>query len=209
MDGAGTALAEAAAEARPMQSKLISENVEERRLGIIDADRYRPAVHAQPSWSHRNLLASRCDAARRRSHEFGADRIGDGCAQDALDLRLGGRIERPPAHLVDRLQLVGAARAPQRGADPLIQHPADRQVDDPLAEPSLRKAIEPFHGGQILRKARRLEFWIRAPQIVALEFAILPHPAGEETAAQRAIAQSRDLVLAAIGQDIGLDAALE
>src|SRR5713226_4858152 len=47
MDGAGTALAEAAAEARTMQSKLIPENIEERRIGVVHGDRNREAVHAQ------------------------------------------------------------------------------------------------------------------------------------------------------------------
>jgi hypothetical protein len=51
--------------------------------------------------------------------------------------------------------------------------------------------------------------WIRAAQIVAFEFAVRPHPAGEESSAQRAVAKGRDLVLEGIGQGAGLDAALE
>src|SRR5713226_7213435 len=123
--------------------------------------------------------ASCCDAARRRRHEFRADRIGYRFAQDPIDLGLGGRIERPAADLVDRLQLTGMARAPQRRGDPLVQHPTDRQVDAPLAEALLREAIEPIHGGKILREAWLLEFWVRAAQVVAVEFGIRPHPAGE------------------------------
>jgi hypothetical protein len=29
----------------------------------------------------------------------------------------------------------------------LVEHPADRQVNDALAEPFLREPIEPLHGG--------------------------------------------------------------
>src|ERR1700719_5061731 len=83
------------------------------------------------------------DAARRRRHEFRADRIGDRCAQDAIDLRLGGCIEPPPVHLVDRLQLSRVTRTPQRRGYPLVKHPTDRKVDDPLAVAFLGETIEP------------------------------------------------------------------
>src|SRR5260370_39233510 len=105
MSGAGAAWAEHAAEPRPMQPKLIPELIEKRRIGVVDGDRYRRAVHIQPSCGHSNLLASRCDAAHRRSHEFKADRIRDGCAQDVLDLCFCDGIERPADHLVDMLQM--------------------------------------------------------------------------------------------------------
>src|ERR1700730_14649322 len=165
----------------------------------------RPSVltYCEPPRSGRRV------AARWRRHEFRANRLADRCVQDAVDLRLGGRIEPPPAHLVDRLQLAGVASPPQGRRDALVEHPADRQIDDALAEALLREPIEPLHGSEILREARLLEFWIGAAQVVAREFAVCPHPAGEETAAQRAIAERRDLVLEAIGQDVGLDAALE
>jgi hypothetical protein len=55
-----------------------------------------------------------------------------------------------------------------------------------------------LHGGKILREAWLLKFWVRAAQIVATESCNRPHPAGEETATQRAITKSRDLVLSAI-----------
>src|SRR5262249_1148493 len=77
---------------------------------------------------------SRRDAARRRRHEFGADRIADRCGEDAVDLRLGGRIEMPAAHLINRIQLAGMACAPQRRGDALIEHPANRQMDHSLVE---------------------------------------------------------------------------
>ena len=37
----------------------------------------------------RDFYASRCDTACRRGHEFGSDRIGNGFAQDPIDLGLG------------------------------------------------------------------------------------------------------------------------
>src|ERR1700719_1824247 len=67
----------------------------------------RYAVTAIPS-------ALRFGAACRRRHEFRPDRIGDRLAQDPIDLGLGGRIEPPARHPVDRLQLIGMTRAPQR-----------------------------------------------------------------------------------------------
>ena len=82
-------------------------------------------------------------------------------------------------------------------------------MDHALAEALLRKAVELIYGGKILREARLLEFWIRVAQIVAFESGIRPHPARQKPAAQRAIAEGRDFVLTAIGQDIGLDATLE
>src|SRR5580704_11393991 len=82
-------------------------------------------------------------------------------------------------------------------------------MDDPLAEVLLCEMIEPSDGGEILREAWLLEFWVGAAQIVAIEFGIRPHSTGEKTAAKRTIAEGRDPVLAAVGQDIGFDAALE
>jgi len=109
------------------------------------------------------------NAVRRRSHEFGTDRILDCRLQDAVDLRLGGRIEFPAAHLVDQLQLAGVARAPQRRRDPLIERPANRQMDELPAEAPLGKLVELFHGSEVLAEARLLEFRIGAAKIIALE----------------------------------------
>src|SRR5712692_8428825 len=66
-----------------------------------------------------------------------------------------------------------------------------------------------LHGGEVLREPRGLEFRIGAAQIIAAEAGIRPYPARQEAAAQRAVSERRDLVVAAIGQDIGLDGALE
>src|SRR5947209_15304451 len=109
---------------------------------------------------HRGPSHSRRDAARRRRHEFGADRIADRCGQDAIDLRLGGRIEVPAAHLVNRIQLTGVACAPQRRGDALIEHPANRQMDHSLVEALLGELIEPRHGSEILSEAWLLKFRI-------------------------------------------------
>src|SRR3954464_2809921 len=73
-------------------------------------------------------------AARRRRHEFRADGITNRFAQISIDLGLGCGIELPIRHLIDRLQLIGPTRAPQPRSDALVEHPADRQMNDPLAE---------------------------------------------------------------------------
>src|SRR5262249_15981875 len=82
-------------------------------------------------------------------------------------------------------------------------------MDDALVDPLLGKLIKPCHGSQILPEARLLKFRIRAAKIVALECAVRPHPSGQEAAAECAVAKGRDLVLSAIGEDVGRDAALE
>src|SRR5207248_9398863 len=101
----------------------------------------------------------------------------------------------PAAHLVNWNELVRVARTPECGGNAGIERPADRQVDDPLAKALLRQAIQPFHGSKVLREARLLEFRIGAAQVVAVERAVRPHASGEETAAERAISEGRNLVL--------------
>src|SRR5262249_47397962 len=82
-------------------------------------------------------------------------------------------------------------------------------MDDMLAEALLRELIEPCHGGEILRESRRLKFRIGAAKIIALEFAVRLHPPGQEPAAERAVAEGRDVVLSAIGEGLGVNGALE
>src|SRR5215813_7582572 len=82
-------------------------------------------------------------------------------------------------------------------------------MDDALVEPLLGELIEPLHGSEILREAWLLKFRIRTAKIVALEFAVRPHPSGQEAAAECAVAKGRDLVLSAIGKDVAFDAALK
>src|SRR5271163_1221232 len=89
---------------------------------------------------------------RRRRHEFRADRIGDRFAQNPIDLSLGRGIEPPASHLVDRLQLTGMTRAPQRRGYTLIEHPADGELDNVLAEALLSELVEPLHRREILRE---------------------------------------------------------
>src|ERR1700732_3063282 len=143
------------------------------------------------------LVWSCRDAARRRCHEFRPDWIGDRFAQDPVDLSLDGRIKPPARHLVDRLQLVGMTRAPQRRCYTLIEHPADRQVNDALAEPFLRESIEPLHGGEILTEPGLPEFGIRAAEVIAVDKRLRPPPPGQQAPAQRAIAEGRNLVFVA------------
>jgi len=95
--------------------------------------------------SERVASITSCITACRRGHELRADRIGDGLAQDPVDLGLGGGIERPANHLVDRLQLIGMTRPPQCRGDALVEHPPHRQMNSAFAE-ALRKAIEPVDG---------------------------------------------------------------
>src|SRR5262249_56384989 len=87
--------------------------------------------------------------ASGRGYDSGADRIADRCGEDAIDLRLGGRIEAPAAHLINRIQLAGMACAPQGRGDALIEHPANRQMDHSLVETLPGELIEPRHGGRI------------------------------------------------------------
>src|SRR5580700_810570 len=119
--------------------------------------------------------ASGCNAARWRSHELRANRIGDRLLQDPIDLGLGGDIEPPARYPVDRLQLIGMTRAPQRRGNTLVEHPTDRHLNDALAETVLGEPIEPLHGGQILRKPGLEELRVTASQIVAIENGIWPH----------------------------------
>jgi len=115
------------------------------------------------------LLCSCRDAARRRCHEFRPDGIADGRLENAIDLRLRRCVEPPAAYTVDRLQLTRVACAPQRGRDSLIQHPADRQVDDAPSELLLREFVELLYGRQILRETRLPEFRIAAAKVVTFE----------------------------------------
>ena len=82
-------------------------------------------------------------------------------------------------------------------------------MNDAFVEASTGKAVEPPHGGEILGESRLAKLRIAAPQIVADECCVRAHPSGQEATAQRAVAECRDLVFAAIRQQVGLDAAFE
>src|SRR5262249_15428075 len=47
VDGARTALPEPAAEARPVQMKIAAQDVEQRHVRVVKADRYRLAVDGE------------------------------------------------------------------------------------------------------------------------------------------------------------------
>jgi hypothetical protein len=47
-----------------------------------------------------------------RSHELRTDRIPDRLPQDLVDLRHGGAVDPPAGDVGDRLELIGASRAP-------------------------------------------------------------------------------------------------
>ncbi len=65
------------------------------------------------------------------------------------DFRLGGAVQGPASDRVDRLHLIGASGSPQGHRDPLVQHPAHGEVDDPLAV-TLGELIQSSHRVQIL-----------------------------------------------------------
>src|SRR5271155_1850340 len=74
------------------------------------------------------------DCLGGRRHELGSDWIHDCRLGDAYNLLALFPAEMPPHHLLDRIELIRATSAPQRGAySGPIQHPSERQVDDPLA----------------------------------------------------------------------------
>ena len=76
-------------------------------------------------------------------HEFGADGIGD-CLKYPIHFGFRGGVKRPTGNLIDWIKLIGTTRPPERCADPLIQHPPNRQLDHLLAEALLRELIELF-----------------------------------------------------------------
>ena len=72
-------------------------------------------------------------------------------------------------------------------------------MDDALVEALLGELVEPRHGSEILPEPWLLKFRIGAAKVVALEFAVRPHPSGQKAPAQRAVTEGRDLVFVAIG----------
>src|SRR5205823_3530135 len=138
-----------------------------------------------------------------------ADRIGDRLSQDAIDLNLRSRVERPPEDLVDGLQLTGVTCTPQCRRCTLIKDPARGQVDDPLAVTIPGELIETSDCSEILGIERRPEFRICQSKIVALELRVGLQFAGQQTAAQRSVGQGGKVRSPAIRQEPGLDLALK
>src|SRR5262245_48440637 len=159
----------------------------------------RPMAKKAPTGSKRR------DAPRRRRHEFRTDRVGDRLGEDAIDLGLVGRVEGPAAHRVHRLQLAGMASSPEARRDSLVEHPAQREMDHPLAEALLCEPVEPLHRREVLREPRLPELGISATQVVATELRARPHAPGQEAAAESAVSQHGNPVRSAIRQDIAFD----
>src|SRR5262245_15315564 len=71
---------------------------------------------------------------RRRRHELRPDGIGHVLPDDRVDGSQGVLVERPCHGRLERSELPGAARAPERDLDAgLIEHPAQREGKDVLA----------------------------------------------------------------------------
>jgi hypothetical protein len=107
-------------------------------------------------------------------HELRSDRIGDRVCKDALDLVHRSGVDAPAHGLTDGRKLIGPTRSPQGDiCVAAIEHPANREMDDPLAVVVVGKAIERLDRGEILPKARRLKFRVVPAQVVAGEAALM------------------------------------
>ena len=80
---------------------------------------------------------------------------------DLIDLGHGSGIDAPAQHILHWIELVRVSGAPEgnRIRRP-IKHPAQRQMNHPLAKVLLCKPIERGYGRQIFGKVRRLKFRI-------------------------------------------------
>jgi hypothetical protein len=111
-----------------------------------------------------------------RRHELRSDRIGDCVAEDALDLGHCRGVDAPAHGLADSRQLIGSPRTPQGDIRiAAIEHPTNREMDDPFAVVIVCKSIKCLDRGKILRKPRRLKFRVVLAQVVAGEAAIDGH----------------------------------
>src|SRR5580704_3559144 len=154
-------------------------------------------------------MLGRPSGTLRRSHELRTDGIEDRRSHDAFDLLPVRTLQRPARDTERRLELIEATAAPERNADPLIEHPTHRQLNHTPAVAALSELIELPHGVQILRKTRRLKFRVDAPQIVAVERAVRAHAPAEQPPTQGSITESRNVIGASIRQDVRLNGALE
>src|ERR1700677_1914154 len=147
--------------------------------------------------------------ALRRRHELRTDGIDHGLVYDAVDQIAPNLTERPARDTQGCLDLIRATAAPKRDADTLVEHPAHGQMDYAPVKTALGELIELAHRLEILSQARRLEFGVYAPQIVAVEGGVGPNASAQQAPAQRPVAQRRDIVRPAIRQDILLDLPFE
>lgn len=91
-----------------------------------------------------------------------------GLVEDGVDGRHGLVVEPEVRNVGERGELVRPPRAPQRHAHArAVQQPAQRQVDDVLAETLLRQFVEAPDRVEILPEARLGELRIVLAQVVA------------------------------------------
>src|ERR1700722_6113284 len=147
--------------------------------------------------------------ALQRRHELGADGIGDYRVHDALNQHAVSGTERPACDLERRLELIRVPPTPKCDANPLVQHPAHRRLDYVTMKAALGEFVELPHCLEILGEAGRLEFWVDATQIVAVEYSVRSHAPAQRAATECAIAQGCDAVGLAIGQNLRFNAAFE
>ena len=114
---------------------------------------------------------------------------------DSIDFAHRVVAQCPSYHLAQRVELRRSARAPQCGAYPrLIEYPSQCQVNYALAIIFAREAVELRNCPQILSITRVLKFQITLTLIVANEDGLGPHPATQQTSAERSVGQGRDAV---------------
>src|SRR5207248_9939141 len=101
------------------------------------------------------------------------------------------------------------ARSPQRDARAMVENPADGEMDDAPAIALPSEIVEIPYRREVLGIARLPELRIRQTQVIAVEPRLGSHLAGQEPAAECAVGQCRERRPAAIGQQPGLDVALE
>src|SRR5262249_45727382 len=148
--------------------------------------------------------------SRGRRHELRPNLIGDALVYDGIYLAQGVLVERPPHDVVEGVQLLGAAGAPERDLHAgLVEDPPDREREDALAVALGREAIERSNGPEILRVPRWLKLGVRPAEIIALELAVGAQGSGEQATTGGAVRDGGDAVPAAVGQHAGLRLALE
>src|SRR5271154_7034243 len=126
-----------------------------------------------------------------RRHELRSDGIRHHLIDDTDDLLTIFQAKMPSHHFADRIELVGTTGAPERRADSvLVQHPAEREVDDSFAEVVARESIETLDRLQVSAVPRRLELGVGATEIVAVENRPGVHAPTQQAAAYRAVHES-------------------
>src|SRR5262245_11999462 len=129
-----------------------------------------PFATCQSALPWRRLCHAPHRRASRRRHELGADGIRHEVAQDVLDRDLRLLVERPADDLLERRELLGAPRTPQRDGDAaLVEDPSHREREDALAVPIAREVLERGDGREVLGVSRLAELRVVAAEVVAAE----------------------------------------